>query len=414
MSLLQPVLPPLHDTLSDGDALLRLLGKVSGMGAPGSYEELLHAAWGKRLGEAGRNRLLEKGYAEETLPKKAVSLDGKAAAKTLRGGEAGEDTGKPVLVLTPSLRTFDGRSRILPILSEIPDPLTTITYGPWISMSEEDAARAGLRDRDEVTVTSADWQTALPVKIQPGLAAGVFFAYRDLLPSPPIRTDRRTGGGVEYIEGVRISRTGKTAEVPILSGSFSQMGRGLIPDPAHLEEGRRQGCMTLAITNAPDSPLAQAADHVLDIQAGPELAVAATKTYTCELMAIAMLSAALDPAQFGWDFLAKVPSWVKQALEHDAAMAEVVQRYKYARQCVVLGRGYEYATARELALKIQELAQIMAHAWSSADFEHGPLVMHQGLSRKTHLSAWIDCHSRYLVEARVGLECKPNAASTIS
>jgi anaerobic selenocysteine-containing dehydrogenase/Fe-S-cluster-containing dehydrogenase component len=245
MSLLQPVLPPLHDTLSDGDALLRLLGKVSGKGAPGSYEELLHAAWEKRLGEAGRNRLLEKGYAEETLPKKAVSLDGKRAAETLRSAGPTEDAGKPVLVLAPSLRTFDGRSRILPILSEIPDPLTTITYGPWISMSEEDAARAGLRDRDEVTVTSADWQTALPVKIQQGLAAGVFFAYRDLLPSPPIRTDRRTGSGVEYIGGVRISRTGKTAEVPILSGSFSQLGRGLIPDPVHLEEGRRHKRWTL-------------------------------------------------------------------------------------------------------------------------------------------------------------------------
>ena len=245
VSLLQPVLPPLHDTLSDGDALLRLLGKVSGRGAPGSYEELLHAAWGKRLGEAGRNRLLEKGYAEETLPKKAVSLDGKAAAETLRGGGPVEDAGKPVLVLAPSLRTFDGRSRILPILFEIPDPLTTITYGPWVSMSEEDAARAGLRDRDEVTLTSADWKAALPVKVQPGLAAGVFVVHRDMLSSPPVRTDRRTGGEVEYIVGVGISKTGKTVRVPILSGSLSQLGRGLIPDPVHLEESRRHDRWTL-------------------------------------------------------------------------------------------------------------------------------------------------------------------------
>jgi len=245
VSLLQPVLPPLHDTLSDGDTLLRLLENVSGRGAPGSYKELLLAAWGKRLGEAGRSRLLEKGYAEETLPKKAISLDGKKAASAFQGAGPAEDAGKPVLVLAPSLRTFDGRSRILPILSEVPDPLTTITYGPWISISEEDAAKAGLRDRDEVTVTSADWQTALPVKIQPGLAAGVFFAYRDLLPPPPIRTDRRTGGGVEYIEGVGITKTGKRIEIPILSGSFSQQGRGLIPDPVHLEEGRRHERWTL-------------------------------------------------------------------------------------------------------------------------------------------------------------------------
>ncbi|MGZ8463082.1 MAG: molybdopterin-dependent oxidoreductase [Candidatus Deferrimicrobiaceae bacterium] len=245
VSLLQPVLPPLHDTLSGGDALLRLLGGVSGRGAPGSYKELLLAAWGRRLGEAGRNRLLEKGYAEETVPKKAVSLDGKRAAEALRGAAPTEETVQPVLVLAPSLRTFDGRSRILPILSEIPDPLTTITYGPWISMSGEDAARAGLRDRDEVTVTSSDWKTVLPVKVQPGLAAGVFIVYRDMLPSPPVRTDRRTGGGVEYIGGVGISKTGKTVEVPILSGSFSQQGRGLIPDPVHLEEARRHERWTL-------------------------------------------------------------------------------------------------------------------------------------------------------------------------
>ncbi|MBW6503087.1 4Fe-4S dicluster domain-containing protein [bacterium] len=245
VSLLQPVLPPLHDTLSDGDALLRLLGNVSGRGAPGSYEELLLAAWRKRLGEAGRSRLLEKGYAEETLPKKAVLFDGKRAAKSLRVPGKAEGTVQPALVLAPSLRTFDGRSRVLPILSEIPDPLTTITYGPWISVSEEAARRAGLRDRDEVTVASADWKAVLPVKVQPGLPAGVFVVHRDAIPAPPIRTDPRTGGPVDIIESVRITKTGKTVAIPILSGSFSQRGRGLIPDPVHLEEGRHHERWTL-------------------------------------------------------------------------------------------------------------------------------------------------------------------------
>ena len=247
VSLLQPVLPPLHDTLSDGDVLLRLLGNGSRKAAAGRYEELLRAAWGKRLGEAGRNRLLETGYIEESLPKKTASLDGKRAASAFRGAGAEEDAGKPVLVLAPSLRTFDGRSRILPILSEIPDPLTTITYGPWISVSEEDATRAGLRDRDEVTVTMAagGWKAALPVKVQPGLPGGVFVVYRDAIPAPPVRTDPRTGGPVDAIGGVRITKTGKTVEIPVLSGSFSQQGRGLIPDPVHLDEGRRHKRWTL-------------------------------------------------------------------------------------------------------------------------------------------------------------------------
>jgi len=240
VSLLQPVLPPLHDTLSDGDALLGLLGKASGKRSAGGYKDLLAAAWEKRLGESGRSLLLRQGYLEEALPKKPVFLDAKRAASALRGAGPASGVGRSVLFLTPSLRTFDGRSRILPILSEIPDPLTTITYGPWISVSEGDAARAGLRDRDEVTVASTDWKTVLPVKVQPGLAAGVFVVYRDAIPAPPIRTDPRTGGAVECIEGVGITKTGKTVEIPILSGSFSQQGRGLIPDPVHLEEERRR------------------------------------------------------------------------------------------------------------------------------------------------------------------------------
>jgi len=245
VSLLQPALPPLYDTLTDGDAILSLLGNLPGKGSAGGYRDLLAAAWEKRLGEAGRRRLLEKGYIEETLPSRPVSLDGRRAANGLRDAGPVEKPVKPVLILAPSIRTFDGRSRNLPLLSEIPDPLTTITYGPWISVSPETAARAGLQDRDGVTAASADWKAALPVKVQPGLPDGVFVVYRDALPSPPVRTDRRTGGAVDRIEGVGITKTGKKAEIPILSGSFSQQGRGLIPDPVHLDSERRHKRWTL-------------------------------------------------------------------------------------------------------------------------------------------------------------------------
>ncbi|HSL91136.1 MAG TPA: molybdopterin-dependent oxidoreductase, partial [Candidatus Limnocylindrales bacterium] len=85
VSLLQPCSPPLQDTRSDGDALLELLGKASGQGSQGSYKDLLLAAWGKRFGETGKNRLLEKGYIEETAPRKAVALHGKGAVSALQG-----------------------------------------------------------------------------------------------------------------------------------------------------------------------------------------------------------------------------------------------------------------------------------------------------------------------------------------
>jgi glutamine---fructose-6-phosphate transaminase (isomerizing) len=142
-----------------------------------------------------------------------------------------------------------------------------------------------------------------------------------------------------------------------------------------LDEGKRQGCITLAITNEPESHLAKAADFVLDIQAGPELAVAATKTYTSELMVIAMLSAALNKQTARWQELEQVPGWMAEVLKQDQMIEQASQRYRYIKQCVVLGRGYNYSTTFEWALKLKELTYVEAEPYSSADFQHGPIAM---------------------------------------
>jgi glucosamine--fructose-6-phosphate aminotransferase (isomerizing) len=145
-----------------------------------------------------------------------------------------------------------------------------------------------------------------------------------------------------------------------------------------LAEGRRQGCLTLAITNEPQSPLARCADLVMDIQAGVEKAVAATKTYTTELMAVAMLSAALSGENARWKELGKAPGWVEKVLKQDAPIAHMAERYRYMRQCVVLGRGFNYCSAFEWALKLKELTYVIAEPYSSADFRHGPIAMIEG------------------------------------
>ncbi|MDP3449382.1 MAG: SIS domain-containing protein, partial [Anaerolineaceae bacterium] len=142
-----------------------------------------------------------------------------------------------------------------------------------------------------------------------------------------------------------------------------------------LAEGQKQGCLTLALTNIPDSPLSKAAYLVLDLQAGPEKAVAATKTYTAQLMTMAMLSAALKGDNSAWDQLEKVAGWVEQVLMLDSTIAAAAQRYRYMQQCVVLGRGYNYATAFEWAIKLKELTYIGAEPYSSADFAHGPIAI---------------------------------------
>lgn len=168
---------------------------------------------------------------------------------------------------------------------------------------------------------------------------------------------------------------------PNLNGALvvgiSQSGQS--PDIVSvLEEGRRQGCLTLAITNMSASPLASMADLVLDIQAGEEKAVAATKTYSTELLAVAMISAALSRDQSCWRELAKVPRWVEKVLKQDAPIARMAERYRYMRQCVVLGRGFNYCTAFEWALKLKELTYVVAEPYSSADFRHGPIAMVEG------------------------------------
>jgi glucosamine--fructose-6-phosphate aminotransferase (isomerizing) len=142
-----------------------------------------------------------------------------------------------------------------------------------------------------------------------------------------------------------------------------------------LEEGRRQNCLTIAITNVPDSPLAKNADFVLEIQAGAEKAVAATKTYTAELMSVAMISAALSNSNERWNELSSVSKWAEQMLALDQQIAQMTQRYRYMSQCVVLGRGFNYATAFEWALKLKELTYLIAEPYSSADFQHGPMAM---------------------------------------
>jgi len=76
-----------------------------------------------------------------------------------------------------------------------------------------------------------------------------------------------------------------------------------------------------------------------------------------------------------WDELEQTSNWAESVLSHEAMIAQATQRYRYMQQCVVLGRGYNYATAFEWALKLKELTYVAAEPYSSADFKHGPVAM---------------------------------------
>jgi len=156
---------------------------------------------------------------------------------------------------------------------------------------------------------------------------------------------------------------------------ISQSGRS--PDIiAVLDEARAQGAPTIAMTNDPGSPLAEAAEHVVDLRAGPELATAATKSYTTELLAVTLLSTALDAASASEaSDLQRVPELMAEAMSAEEAARSIANGHGDRTRCLVLGRGYDYATAREWSLKLTEMAQLHALAYSTADFEHGPLAL---------------------------------------
>lgn len=155
---------------------------------------------------------------------------------------------------------------------------------------------------------------------------------------------------------------------------ISQSGQS--PDIiAVLEDAHQQGALTMAITNDIHSPLAAKAAYTIDLNAGPEKSVAATKTYTASLLAVAMLSTALEGDNQKWDELAAIPEAVSQTLELDAAALEAANRWRFADRCVVIGRGFNYATAFELALKLKELTYIVAEPYSPADLLHGPFAI---------------------------------------
>jgi len=167
------------------------------------------------------------------------------------------------------------------------------------------------------------------------------------------------------------------ARPPRLDGQcvigISQSGQS--PDVvAVIEEARRQGCLTIAITNVGESTLARAAELVLPLEAGDEMSVPASKTYTSSLVALALISQALDrDAEFG-SALARVPEAIAKALASEDEVA-VLAPALISTRAIVLGRGFNFSTAEEVALKLSETSYVLARAWSVADFEHGPIAV---------------------------------------
>ena len=153
----------------------------------------------------------------------------------------------------------------------------------------------------------------------------------------------------------------------------SQSGEG--PDiNAVLESSRQSGATTLAITNEARSAMARIADETFLIRAGREHSIAATKTYTGQLMIFHLLAAALNGNK-RFAEVERLPLLASRSLSLRPQIESTVERYAFMDHCVVVGRGLNYANVYEFAIKLMETCYIVAERFSSADFLHGPIAM---------------------------------------
>lgn len=188
---------------------------------------------------------------------------------------------------------------------------------------------------------------------------------------------------LQHLAGIPVALA--TPSLYTLFGAPFQLQRALVigisqsgesPDIVEvIVQSRAAGALTVAVTNRQDSPLANAADETLFCAAGAELSVAATKTYTTTCALLALLAASLPGGERLLPHLPRLPELMRAALTTEETVAGAVVRYVHARDCIVLGRGFQYSTARETALKLAETCYVIAMPFSSADFRHGPAAL---------------------------------------
>ncbi|MER6911610.1 SIS domain-containing protein [Streptomyces sp. NPDC000594] len=155
---------------------------------------------------------------------------------------------------------------------------------------------------------------------------------------------------------------------------------------ASTRAAREAGALTLAVTNNPDSPLAAVSEYHIDVLAGPEQALPATKTYTASLLSLYLLVAGMgtdsdrDGGGAGVEAARALPGLAGRILERQDEVRRLASRYRFAERMVITSRGYGYPTAKEAALKLMETSYIPALSYSGADLLHGPLAMVDNIS----------------------------------
>jgi len=142
-----------------------------------------------------------------------------------------------------------------------------------------------------------------------------------------------------------------------------------------VEMANKSGAMTVAITNMANSKLSNCANYTINMGVGVEEAIAATKTFTAEILLLELLAAFLGKNEEIVSGLAMIDKVIERALELEEKIKSEVIKFRYMSECFILGRGIVYPLGLEFALKIQETSYIRAKGFSTSDFRHGPIAM---------------------------------------
>lgn len=238
LNVIQPMIDPIHDTKSEGDILLNIAQLVSGQQTMVTYQEWLFSNWNQKYGADFADRFLNEGFSNINVPKKRVSLQSYEVLEFLKNTTFDNPEYESILYAVPSVRAYDGRSAILPLSSEIPDPLTTITYGKWVSISKRNAEDLAIKDRDEITFNIKGNKVTLPVKLQPGLAKNIFVVHLNHFDSKLFDVNPGSGAINTIVTNFEVASTGSSVIFPILAGSTDQENREIIPD--HYDEKEQE------------------------------------------------------------------------------------------------------------------------------------------------------------------------------
>ena len=236
-------------------------------------------------------------------------------------------------------------------------------------MAEQPAVLAALSARREEIIESVTGPAPVGiVMVARGSSdhAGIFGRYvleaatglPVALAAPSLQTLYGVRPRVEGWLAIGVSQSGRTPEIATV-----------------LERFRDGGARAVAVTNEPDSPLARGASVHVALGAGEERAVPATKTFTAQVAAVALIAEALGPVDYEAGDWERLPGLVEELLADPAPAERAAAQLQDADELACVGRGYLMCAALEGALKLREAAGVRAEGWSAADFRHGPLTV---------------------------------------